>query len=242
MAVLSSLMLVPFWHAYMSFLTPLFTAENLLTDSTSLANSLSERIRRLVYCPFFPAAVGAYGGIMLGINLPNAQQAVTSAILNTAVVTTLIAIWMLFKGKRHYHLVDLLPRPTATFILGILLSGYYIYFSLNLRIEALPSISQQVTIWLMYVVLIALIMFSVRKDKLAAQKHQQPIANVELSPLSRLRFKHWLFFAAGFIFSAAAANLLPDIMRLLFTAIAFYGGMAFGVMTLIVTIFGLKNK
>lgn len=230
-ALFESSMLVVFWHAFMSFIIPLFVVENLLCTSNHMQKSLNEQANRIFMRPAAALILGMVGGFMLGTNLTDAVQALISSLSTSFVVTLLILLWKIIYRKTKFDLRELLPGKIALPLIALLLLIYYLYYGSILRPESLPNVASQFTIWLLYAVILALIYLSMRKDR---QRYllESEAKSFQESSAFHFTMKHWLLFVGTFIFAASSFNILPDLLRAVLAGAAWLGGLGLGLFTL----------
>ena len=152
-AVIETMVLVLFWHAFLAFILPLFLAETYLTSSREILEGLPEWLRawvmrvkngRLVYLvPFIAGFFQASGS-------SSVEYSLGSGILNSAVLILLVAYWRRIGGNR-YTMRELLPGRRAFIVLGVLLALDYIILGFLLRPEEIPDLASQASIWVLYV-------------------------------------------------------------------------------------------
>lgn len=167
-AVSETVLLVLFWHAFMAFIVPLFVGENILTGSKSIANGLPDRIKRLLdsrkkkYLLLVFLAI-AFGGFQ-SFNSTSPANSLLSGFSTTFVLVVLILLWKTATRGKKYDINTLLPNKREFFVLLVPLLILYVVSGIYLRPEALPGLTPQLIIWLVYGGLFTLLFFQLRKS------------------------------------------------------------------------------
>ncbi|UCD02821.1 MAG: hypothetical protein JSV63_03490 [Candidatus Aenigmatarchaeota archaeon] len=214
-AVIEFIVLVMFWHAILAFVTPLFVGETLLTKSRTIANGLPRRLQSVFAKEgaFWYLAISAvFFGIFQSINSQSPLHSLASGVSTAAVLMALICIWRNLTSGRNYDMKSLLPGRKAFVILFIALIVMYVALGTVLRIEALPGIESQATIWLAYLIAAVLLYTSLKKSRKV---------NLDVPFRSGLKFswKKIIILALLFTFASTISKLLLAGNSLLFVII-----------------------
>jgi hypothetical protein len=166
-ALTETMVLVLFWHNFMSFIIPLIIAEATFTNSNeiySLLPAWALRVlkiideKKLVYIlPFF-------GGIFQSTGAGSILDAALSGIITTLFVVVLLVFWRRRVGT-DYKMRDLLPDSRQFKIIGILLGVYYLITTILLRPEEIPGLKPQSTIWILYFFFGTLLYQSIKRSR-----------------------------------------------------------------------------
>ena len=167
-ALIETLLLVLFWHAFMAFIIPLFLAETSLTSSREVFSLLPGQAKRILVskrAPTLAYVLAFVAGILQSTGAPTPFDSLASGILNSAFLIVLISMWKR-RGGTRYHLRDLLPGPKGFKLLLALLVVDYIVLGALLRPEETPGIGAQATIWALYLFFSLLLYLGVRRSKI----------------------------------------------------------------------------
>lgn len=165
-ALTETMVLVLFWHCFMSFIIPLLLGEAVFTSSNEIYSLLpgwAYRVinvigeRRLYYL------LPVLGGIFQSTGAGSLLDSVLSGVLTTLFIVVLLVLWRRKVGT-GYSMRDLLPNTRQFKALGILLLIYYAVTTVLLRPEELPDLGAQATIWVLYAFFGALLYLGIRKS------------------------------------------------------------------------------
>ncbi len=166
-ALIETMVLVLFWHCFMSFIIPLFLAESIFTSSSETYSLLPEWVlrllkrimnKRLYY--IFPVL----GGVFQSIGATSVIDSVLSGIMTTLFVVVLLVLWRRRVGT-HIQMRDLLPDQRQFKAIGVLLLVYYVITGAVLRPEEMPSLGAQATIWVLYVFFGGLLYLALKRSR-----------------------------------------------------------------------------
>jgi hypothetical protein len=225
LAVVSSALLVLFWHPFLSLITPLFIADRLVLDSRRLVSSLSPRFQRWLQWPWFVVAAGVAAGIVHGSHLGDPVTALFSAASTSGLILLLLFIWDVAAGAQKFELAEMLPRRKTWLVCLLLLVGYYLAYGFTIRPEAVPGWGAQAVVWGLYVVFGLLLWLVLR------QAQPEPIAVEEENPNWQRRriSRGWLPFALTFSASSTIAALLLAWAGQIILALVWTAGILVGV-------------
>jgi len=166
-ALTETMVLVLFWHCFMSFIIPLFLAETIFTSSNEIYSLLPEWAMRLLHriqnkrlYYIFPVL----GGIFQSTGATSIIDTALSGIMTTLFVVVLLVLWRRYVGT-HFQMRDLLPDQQQFKAIGVLLLVYYIITGAILRPEEIPSLGAQATIWVMYVFFGRLLYLALKRSR-----------------------------------------------------------------------------
>ncbi len=224
-AVLTSAMLVLFWHPFFSFLLPLFVADHLLLDSDRLQLSLPKRIQRMLQKTWFVPVAAVAAGMLHGSRLGGVVNAFISAASTSAVLLVLLFLWDLGTGAQQFDLAELLPRGKVWWVCLLLLLGYYAAFGMTINPEKLPGLGPQAVIWGLYVLFGGLMWLIVR------QSPPEPIVPGDDEVLweARQTAKRWLPFALIFTVASTISGLFLTWAGEFILALVWLLGVLFGL-------------
>ena len=227
-AVITSAMLVLFWHPFFSFLLPLFVADHLLLDSDRLQHSLPERIQRMLQKSWFVPVAAVAAGMLHGSRLGGPFNAFASAAATSSVVLTFLFLWDLGTGAQQFDLAELLPRGKIWWVCLLLLLGYYAAFGYTINPEKLPGLGPQAVIWGLYVLFGGLMWLILRRSP------PEPIVPGDDEVLweARQTAKRWLPFALIFIGSSTMSGLLLTWAGEIILALVWLVGILMGLFLL----------
>ena len=165
-ALIETMVLVLFWHCFMSFIIPLFVAETIFTDSSEMYSLLPDwgtRVTRFITHKKLIYVFPVLGGLFQSLNAASLVDAALSGIITTLYLVVLLVLWRRYVGV-GYRMRDLLPDSTQFKIIGVLLLGYYVVAGFLLRPEELPRLGDQFTIWVLYFFFGVLLYFGIKKS------------------------------------------------------------------------------
>jgi len=199
-AVTETLVLVFFWHVWMSFIVPLLAAETWLTGSHQILAQFPPRLQR-----FFSARKGwlilaVLGGMFVTINAPSPQSILLSGLGVIVVLGLFGGLWRRLTRGCQYTLEDLLPNQREFAVLVILLLGIYLFTGLTLHPEAFPPLLGHLVIWMLYGVCVALLLLALRISRRSAAP-DSPL-------LIQIPQRFWL---GGIVIFALTAALLESV-------------------------------
>ncbi|WP_148881985.1 hypothetical protein [Thermococcus aciditolerans] len=191
------LVVVLFWHPFMSFIIPLGVAE-LLTSGRRILPGIVLR---------HPYLTATLLGIVESSNAPSPLHSFLSTFSSSAFLILLVHIWLgRFKGGR-YDMEGLLPTSKELKPLFLALLAYYIIFGSLLRREALPDLSAQAPIWLLYAATFFLLYRALKKSREHGEVGLTE-CRLELRRLSRLA---GVFVISATIFTSIKTLALPEL-------------------------------
>ncbi len=150
------LLLVLFFHSFISFILSLTVSEVLLTSSRDILSYMPSRVRRIVSEePLFRRSL-LFGALCLGLLwVASTPWTVTllSEVSGMAVIIISISLWRgLLHGNRH-GIAELLPKRRGMVITGMLLLFVYLLFGAYMNSRYMPGPSTQFLTWLIYLLL-----------------------------------------------------------------------------------------
>ncbi len=221
-ALIESVVLVLFWHPFMSFIIPLFAAEKLLTISSDVS-VLPDKFMKLAnfknLLPFFALLTG----LNQSANSPSPVHSLLSGLSTTGFLFILVYIWKARTQDEGYTLHQLLPSQKEFSVLFTLLISFYIVMGVVLRPEALPGFFPQLLIWLIYGGLFVVLY---RNLKESGELH----SSGTLDPYSPLSLKNALVLSLIFTLSSALSSAAHT--GLFIMAAMWIAGILIGIMFL----------
>ncbi|AAL80787.1 hypothetical protein PFDSM3638_03315 [Pyrococcus furiosus DSM 3638] len=152
-SALELLVVVFFWHPFMSFIIPIGVAE-LLTSRRKL---LPEFILK------HPALFAIVLGALESSNSPSPLHSFLSLASTLVIVLLLVRWWM--TGYEGENLDDLLPTLGELRVLIPFLLVYYIALSLGIKREAIPGLGPQAFVWFLYALTFYLLYRALKKSR-----------------------------------------------------------------------------
>jgi hypothetical protein len=228
-AVVETLLLVLFWHAFMAFIVPLFLAETALTSSREVFGLLPGPAKMMLASkrgPMLACALAFVAGIFQSTGAPTPFDSLASGILNSTFLIVLISVWKRRGGTRH-RFRDLLPGPKGFKFLLALLGADYVILGALLRPEETPGIGAQATVWALYVFFGLLLYLGVRRSMVLKGGSSAPY---EIDTSARRLVVLTVLFTAG--------SVLGSLTGLGFIAAlsVWVAGIAFGLVVLGLTV------
>ncbi|MBI9044309.1 MAG: hypothetical protein JEZ06_07475 [Anaerolineaceae bacterium] len=239
-ALFATLILVLFWHLFLSFIVPLFAVEGLMLNSSILSNALPGKWRKIIRSPKFILVLAVLLGMINGSTLKEIGLTLFSSISSIAILFFLIFLWI-YKSKGYqYNLEDLLPGNNEIWGLSGVLLAYYLVMGFLNRPEVIPGIKGQATIWILYILVFLLFWFSKKSYQRQVKKGlEEPLEWITSDPLlhpvaqnPKAQFlaatKMWGLFAISYTLSAAFSSLILGwandyIMKLILLSGVFFG-------------------
>ena len=208
LAVFETLMLVFNWHAFFSFILPLFWIEGLLLGSNHLAGRLPGKWHKRLISFRGAGLTGLIGGILCGYALPGPVDALRLILADCLIITCLLAFWKGITHGKRFDLADLLPHRWSVVVLGILLFIDYLALGLTLNRDVHPGLVGHAAVLALYGGFGLLICFSMRRDRKDKEALDVPL-ETESEEAKGYTFKHWLVFCLVLCAAAFLINLLP---------------------------------
>lgn len=191
------LVVVLFWHPFMSFIIPVGVAE-LLTSGRRILPGIVLR---------HPYLTAALLGIVESSNAPTPLHSFLSTFSSSAFLILLVHIWLKRFNGRNHDMLELLPSSRELNPLFVALLAYYIIFGSLLRREALPDLSAQAPVWLLYAATFFLLYRALKKS----QEHGE-VEITECKPeLRRLSRLAGVFVISAAILTSIKTFVLPEL-------------------------------
>ncbi len=199
-ALIESMVLVLWWHPFMSFIIPLMIGEVIATSSRETLNGLPLRLRKLFNSrrriQFLIVFFAFVFGVFQSGNSPSPVHSLLSGFTQTAFLMLLIYLWRNRMNGNKYSIRELLPTKNEFRFLMFLLLFFYVITGVYLRSEVLPGLIPQLIIWLIYLVFFVSLYFSLRKSrKLTSPETVFP----------QMNFTWRMCFLSAFIFTLSSA-------------------------------------
>jgi hypothetical protein len=146
-----------------------------------------------------------------------------SSLASALLLLVLVALWRHRPERLTLDLADLLPHRTEWWVLLVVLLGYYLAFGLTVRVDAIPALAGQITIWILYALAAGLWLRSQKREGL-------PQVEIPMRPAGQqLTVRDWFTFSLVFLLVSLAVTLLPTPLRTVVFAVAYFLGIAAGV-------------
>jgi hypothetical protein len=221
-ALVETLILVLFWHSFLAFIVPMLVVES-LTCSREINHGLpiwfSNWIRKVSFggkyliLPFI-------AGVFQSINTTNLQDSIFSGLTSTLIIMVMVNLWKRFGGK-EYSLRSLLPtKREFNFLLFILLFMYGL-MGIFWRPEALPGITDQISVIALYLFFGSLLYFGIKKSQ-----EDTSINPMEFVISDRGMILFGIIFTLGSIFGKASG------FSIIVVYFVWFGGIIFGLYVL----------
>ncbi|WP_175059223.1 hypothetical protein [Thermococcus sp. 2319x1] len=152
-SVFEFLVVVFFWHPFMSFMIPLGGAELLSSGRKLLPEFVLKK----------PVLFAIILGALESSNSPSPIHSFLSLASTLAVVFLLVGWW-----RKHYEgesLDELLPTLKELKLLVPLLLTYYVALGLGIRREAIPGLGAQAFVWFLYALTFYLLYRALKKSR-----------------------------------------------------------------------------
>jgi phage tail protein X len=149
-AVAETLMLVFFWHPVMAFMVPLIFSERFLNLRPVIIPGLGIRWVNWLSGFRFYLIFGTLAGLILGTLLANPGLAFQVCLLNSILMGLLLMTWNFISSGISVSFKEVLPSGKSWWVFLLLLMVDFLALGLLVRPEAIPPISHQVTIWILY--------------------------------------------------------------------------------------------
>lgn len=218
-APVETLVLVTWWHCWFSFIIPLLVAEKLLTDSTSLGQSLPGKLGDFLNSWGGLAAVMVFGGLFQSINSPSPGHSLLSGVSTTAVLVGLILIWKRVTSEKNYAMKDLLPDRGQFKWLLVPIGIMYLVMGILIRPESYPGLIGHLMIWILYGICFYLFYRSQKRAVPPAMEREQ-----ENWPTRK-----WLLLAGIFPLAAVAGEIFFQGLFEPLALVFWFAGIIFGV-------------
>jgi hypothetical protein len=233
-ALVETMVLVLFWHCFMSFIVPLLLGETVFTSSSEIYSLLPEwalgfieRVedRKLYYVfPFF-------GGLFQSVGTGSVLNSILSGLLTTLYLVALLVLWCRGGGGR-YSMRQLLPDDREFNGITLALAVYYVLTTFFMRVEEIPGLDAQATIWVLYAFFGALLFLAMRKSREVLPKSM----TLRLSP-SPVRL-----MTLGALISAGSVVGFVTSLNMVWALTVWLIGILFGLFVLLKTVLSLLSN
>jgi len=231
-ALFETLVLVFFWHVWMSFILPLLAVESWLTNSNTILGYFPTRLRRFFSGPANWLLIAALGGLFVSFGVKSSGDALRSGLGALTVLGLFGWTWRRLTRGKGYTLEGLLPNRGEFRFLVFLLVALYLFTGLFLRPEAYPPLTGHLTIWVLYAAMIPLLTLALRRSKSIPAE------------LTKGRLPQWLWLAGVLTFTlfAVLAESLLAPLNMLFGLIGWFTFAFLGVVVSLRLAWGLVKK
>lgn len=220
--IIETIVLVIFWHPFLAFIIPLIACSYLLNQFSEMVAGMPLCIRKIMSAKksgtLFVLINAAFFGTFQSTNAPSAWFSLLSCPLSAMVLVILVCLWKRTIKDCNYNFLEILPNRVQFVVLIALLIIMYIIMGRFIRPEALPDLSSQLTVWLIYGVLLIAFILSLKRSRkidMAAKglKIVRPSFRIILcaiivftfcSTIGRLFLSNWrapILLSSWFIFS-----------------------------------------
>jgi hypothetical protein len=231
-ALFETLVLVFFWHVWMSFILPLLAVETWLTNSNIIIGYFPARLRRFFSSPTGWLVTAALGGLFVSINAKSPGDALLSGLGALTVLGLFGWTWRRLVRGKGYTLEGLLPDRGEFRFLVFLLAALYLLSGFFLRPEAYPSALGHFTILTLYAAMTLLLVLALRRSKSSAAQ------------MTEGNLPQW-FWIAGVLtftlFAVLAKSLLLPLNQL-FGVIGWFAFAILGVTVFLWLAWGLLKR
>lgn len=226
-SVIEFIVLVLFWHPFMSFIIPLFVSENILTNSKKIINGLPNRIKLALNADkrnyILILLIVLFLGMSQSTNSPSPLHSLLSG-LSTGLVLVIPIYFFRNKTKANeYDIKQFLPNKKEFSILLTFLIFMYVFMAINIRPEALPGFGPQLIIWVIYLILFLLLILTLRKSN-------KDILSQNPENIIKFSQRAYVSLFLLFIFSSVVSKLLlgsfGGIIMLVFWVVWCFIGLA----------------
>jgi hypothetical protein len=231
--VVESIVLVPFWHTFISFIIPLLVAESTLTSSGEIYSLLPGWARKTVRRAVSPIqyVLPVLGGLFQSTGAATVNDAMLSGVSASLYVAALIYVWRRLGGT-VYTMRSLLPEPRSFRVIAALLVVYYMVTGALLRPEELPGLVPQAAIWVLYAFFGALLVMGLRKSK-----------EVEASPeIVSLNPSIGRVLLLGALLSLGSVAGITTGLALIWIMVIWVAGSVFGLTMIALTVINVTRS
>lgn len=229
-AIIEAMVLVLFWHPFLSFIIPLLVGESLLTNSREILDRLPGFFKTIFSSKTMSSLLFAALAVLFSIthsaNSASPLLALASGLSTTAFLAVWIAVWRKMTIGWQYDMRALLPGKRALAVLSFLLAFLYLATGILLRPEVLPGVTGHVLVLLTYVGFILLLIRGLRKSR--EEVPPEPVNSpVEFS------WKMYLVLALLFTLSSTISNLVMGALSGVVFLAVWLVGIVIGIVTLL---------
>ena len=233
-ALVETMVLVLFWHCFMSFIVPLLLGEAVFTSSSEIYSLLPdwalrfiERLERRSLYYVFPF----FGGLFQSVGTGSLLNSILSGLLTTLYLVALLVLWRR-GGGASYTMRQLLPDDREFNGITLVLAVYYVLTTFFMRAEEIPELDAQATIWVLYLFFGTLLYLTLKKSR-----------EVEPKPIS-LRFSPYpvRLLILGSLISAGSVVGFVSSLNLVWALTVWLVGIIFGLFVLFKTVQSLLSN
>ena len=236
-ALAETTLLVFFWHSVFSFLLPLFWIESLAVPGPHLPGLLPEKWRARLIGKRGAILTGLTGGILAGSAIASPPQAFVILLADSLALSLLVFLFRRSNRETGDSLKDFLPRRGEVIALAVLLLVVYLLFGLFLRREVQPGLAGHAAVLVLYGVIIALMLSSMRKDR------QLPDGNTTIPQQNAgYTVRHWLVLCTSLTLSGTLVGFLPSNLRALLDGVVLLACTVTGMVLFVASLLSLFRK
>jgi hypothetical protein len=192
--------LVLFWHPVFAFILPLTLVERAATGSSEILDVLPRPLRWLAGTRWGLVVLGLLAGTYSAIG---ASWLVALGSAATSVVVVLVLREVVVRVGPAPSLRAVLPSNRQAAWLALLLVLGYVVLGVGIRRESLPSVwPGQVTVWVMYALVIGLYVGALRRARTVPSALATPYEPPSRRPMVSLAIAFTVAALAGSFFGA----------------------------------------
>ena len=167
--IIETVVLVLFWHPFLAFIVPLIACSYLLNQFSEIVAGMPLCIRKIMSAKksgtLFVLITAAFFGVFQSTNAPSAWFSLLSCPLSAMILMILVYLWERKTKNCSYDFLDVLPNRAQFVVLTALLIIMYIIMGRFIRPEALPDFSSQLSIWVIYFVLLIVFILALQRSR-----------------------------------------------------------------------------
>lgn len=229
-AVFEVIVLVLFWHAWMSFIFPLLAMDTWLTKTNEILSGFPARLQRLFHGRRGWVILAILSGLFISINAPSAEKALLSGLGSIAVLGTFGFIFRRTLRNHNYTITDLLPNKNQLRLLIGSLGLMYLVLGVGLRPDMFPPFSGHFVIWILYGFCTWMFILALR-----ASKSQTSDTHLQDEAVSKsVRPTLWLGAMVTFTLVAVLAEVFLVAIEGIIGAIGWFGISVPGILSLVI--------
>ena len=154
--ILPMLLIVFFFHAFISFMLSITVSESALTSSREIISYMPESITKHLSDGRRFRRTLVLGALILGMIWAKSTPWTTTFLAELSGLIVIIAAIYIWREKLHgnrYGMMELLPEKKGLVVLGALLIFIYLLFGYYMNRQYFPGIGTQALTWLIYALL-----------------------------------------------------------------------------------------
>jgi hypothetical protein len=227
-ALTETMVLVLFWHCFMSFIIPLLLAEAVFTGSSEIYSLLpgwARRVISVIETRKLYYLLPVLGGVFQSTGASTLLDTILSGILTTLFLVVLLVLWRRKVGT-EYSMRAFLPGERQFKAIGASLLAYYLVTGFLLRPAEIPDLGSQATIWVLYVFFVVQLILGIRKSN---------VIEASSSALSLNPSPHMLMLLGGLLSAGSVLGFITGL-NYVWALLVWLIGILFGLYVLIQTL------